>query len=221
MYRQLGHSCADGDGTRRDGAGGARLRSVGRHAVWYSTEREGPPQASSVLATERADGYRAARLPGHETPHYPGVVMLFPLTIYTPSPWGFSVSVLEPEGPEHTLMRTLDWAPAGGWKGIPRAVRDVVRAARRNGPAKRRGRTSPSPGGGRVVRLADLDKHPLESGDFQLEDMWICEKIQRNLHSSKYRVGPMAEGPGAESPVTHFQRSVLDYLEGKAGEGVE
>ena len=197
-------------------------RPVGRHAVWYSTEREGPPQASSVLAAEQADGYRAARLPGHETPHYPGVVMLFPLTIYTPSPWGFSVSVLEPEGPEHTCLRTLDWAPAGGWKGLrlPRAVRDVVRAVRRSGPAKRRGRTPP-PGGGRVVRLADLDRHPLDSGDFQLEDMWICEKIQRNLHSSKYRVGPMAEGPGAESPVTHFQRSVLDYLEGKAGEGGE
>ena len=99
-------------------------------------------------------------------------------------------------------------------------MRDVARAARRSGPAKRRGRTPP-PGGARVVRLADLEKHPLDSGDFQLEDMWICEKIQRNLHSPKYRVGPMAEGPGAESPVTHFQRSVLDYLEGKAGEGVE
>ena len=99
-------------------------------------------------------------------------------------------------------------------------VRDMARAARRSGPAQRCGRT-PLPGGGRVVRLADLDKHPLDSGGFQLEDMWICEKIQRNLHSSKYRVGPMAEGPGAESPVTRFQRSVLDYLEGMAGEGVE
>ena len=126
--------------------------------------------------------------------------MLFPLTIYTPSPWGFSVSVLEPEGPEHTLMRTLDWAPAGGGKGIPRALRDMVRAARRSGQAKRRGRTPP-PGGARVVRLADLEKHPLDSGDFQLEDMWICEKIQRNLHSSKYRVGPIPPVCGPCVPV--------------------
>ena len=42
--------------------------------------------------------------------------------------------------------------------------------------------------------------------------MWICEKIQRNLRSPKYAVGPMANGPGAESPVTHFQQSVLDCL---------
>ena len=49
--------------------------------------------------------------------------------------------------------------------------------------------------------------------------MWICEKIQRGVHSPKYEVGPMANGPGAESPVTHFQQSVLDYLEGRAGAG--
>ena len=171
-------------------------RRVGRHAVWYSTERDGPPQASSVLSAELADRAGAKRLPGHETPQYPGVVMLFPLTVYSPHPWGFNVSVLEPAGPERTNLRTLSWVPGGlrGW--FNRDVRD-----------------------GEAVRLAYLKKHPLESGDFQLEDMWICEKIQRGVRSPKYEVGPMANGPGAESPVTHFQQSVLDYLEGGAGAG--
>ena len=168
-------------------------RRVGRHAMWYSTEREGPPQASSILTEKLADDAWAKRLPGHETPHYPGVVMLFPLTVYTPNPWGFYVSIIEPTGPESTNLRALSWVPEGirGWFSDERS-------------------------NGEVVRLDDLKEHPLESGNFQLEDMWICEKIQRNLRSPKYAVGPMANGPGAESPVTHFQQSVLDYLNGGA-----
>ena len=171
-------------------------RRVGRHAVWYSTERDGPAQASSVLASQLADDAGAKRLPGHEVPRYPGVVALFPLTFYSPSPWGFYVSVLEPVGPERTDLRTLSWVPEGFW-----------------------GRFSASGSDGEVVRLKDLKEHPLESGNFQLEDMWICEKIQRSLRSPKYAVGPMATGPGAESPVTHFQQSVLDYLGDRATAG--
>ena len=157
-------------------------RRVGRHAMWYSTEREGPPQASSILTEKLADDAWAKRLPGHETPHYPGVVMLFPLTVYTPNPWGFYVSIIEPTGPESTNLRALSWVPEG--------IRGWLSEGRSNGE---------------VVRLEDLEEHPLESGNFQMEDMWICEKIQRNLRSPKYAVGPMANGPGAESPVTHFQ----------------
>ena len=177
-------------------------RSVGRHAVWYSTEREGPPQASSILSAELADGAGAKRLAGHETPLYPGVVMLFPLTVYSPNPWGLYVSVLEPIGPERTNLRTLSWVPEGFWG---RLWEDWGEGS--------------EGGEGKVVRLADLKEHPLKSGNFQLEDMWICEKIQRNVRSPKYAVGPMASGPGAESPVTHFQQSVLDYLDGRAAVG--
>ena len=164
-------------------------RRVGRHAVWYSIERDGPPQASSVLTEQMVDGAGGRRLPGHEPAAYPGVVMLFPLTIFTPNPWGFSVSILEPVDVETTLMRVLNWAPEGARQGVP----DVSK--------------EPS-----IFRLGDLDGHPLESGNFQIEDMWICEKIQRNLHSPKFEVGPLADGAGAEAPITHFQQSVLDYL---------
>ena len=168
-------------------------RRVGRHAVWYSTEREGRPESSSVLTERLVDGVGARRLPGHESPTYPGVVMLFPLTILAPNPWGFSVSVLEPVDVETTVMRVRNWLPKGSRRGV----------------------FEPS-GEASLVRLADLDDHPLESGDFQVEDMWICEKIQRNLHSPKFEVGPLADGPGAEGPITHFQRSVLDYVDRSA-----
>ena len=171
-------------------------RRVGRHAVWYSTEREGRPESSSVLTERIVEGAGGRRLPGHETPTYPGVVMLFPLTIVAPHPWGFSVSILEPVDAETTLMRVRNWLPQGSRRGV----------------------FEPS-GEASVVRLDDLEAHPLESGDFQIEDMWICEKIQRNLHSPKFEVGPLADGPGAEGPVTHFQQSVLDYVGDGAGRG--
>ena len=164
-------------------------RRVGRHAVWYSTERDGPPQASSVLTEQMVDGAGGRRLPGHESAPYPGVVMLFPLTILALNPWGFSVSILEPVDVGTTLMRVLNWAPEGARQG----VLDVSE--------------EPS-----IFRLGDLDGHPLESGNFQIEDMWICEKIQRNLRSPKFEVGPLADGPGAEGPITHFQQSVLDHV---------
>lgn len=163
-------------------------RRAGRNVVWYSTERDGAPQSNSILSAQIADGYGAQRLPGHEEAPYPGVVMLFPLTILSPSPWGFYVSVLEPKGPERTDMRTYSWAPAGS-------------AGRFNIGE----RVEP-------VRLVDLQEHPLETGNFQIEDMWIVEKIQRNVRSPKFSIGPLAQGAGAESPITHFQESVLEYL---------
>ena len=45
--------------------------------------------------------------------------------------------------------------------------------------------------------MTDLDEHPLQTGNFQLEDMCIVEKVQRNLHSPLFEVGPLAIGDGA------------------------
>ncbi len=118
--------------------------------------------------------------------------MLFPLTILSPSPWGFYISLLEPTGPEQTMMRVFSWAPEGS-------------GGRFNGESDAVAANEP-------VRLADLEGHPLESGNFQIEDMWICEKIQRTLRSPNFEVGPLANGPGAERPLMHFQQSVLDFV---------
>ncbi len=163
-------------------------KPAGRNVVWYSTERDGEPQSNSILSAATSDDYDAPRLPGHEQAFYPGVVMLFPLTILSPSPWGFYVSMLEPVSPEITNMRVYSWAPAGS--------RGRMNAQRPDGP----------------IKLSDLKDHPLDSGNFQIEDMWICEKIQRNLRSPNFKVGPLADGAGAEAPLMHFQESVLDYV---------
>ncbi len=162
---------------------------AGRNHVWYSTEWEGERRSNTKLSVQMSDRYNAPRLHEYEETTYPGVVMLFPLTILSPSPWGFYVSVLEPKGPELTYMRTLAWAPGDGED--------------RFGISGKRAEP---------VRLEDLDKHPLESGNFQLEDMWIVEKVQRNLHSPNYQVGPLAQGDGAENPLTEFQRQILEFV---------
>ncbi len=86
-------------------------KAVGRNVVWYSTEREGRPQSNSVLSAEITDGRGTPRIPGHELALYPGVVMMFPLTILSPSPWGFYVSLLEPISPEATNLLVYSWAP--------------------------------------------------------------------------------------------------------------
>ncbi|MEM7018604.1 MAG: aromatic ring-hydroxylating dioxygenase subunit alpha [Pseudomonadota bacterium] len=165
---------------------------VGRNVVWYSTERDGFPQAISELSEQYADMSGAKRIPGHEKPNYPGVVMLFPLTILSPNPWGMYISILEPVSPEVTNMRTMSWVPKGSTGRFNFGMADSK---------------MPAP-----IRLSEQDVHPLESGNFQLEDMWICEKIQRNLRSPNFAVGPLADGSGAEAPLMHFQQSVLEYL---------
>ena len=161
---------------------------VGRNHVWYSTERNGERRSNTLLSVSTADGYGASRLHGDDEAIYPGVVMLFPLTILSPSPWGMYVSLLEPAGPELTHMRTLSWAPGGSGGRF-----DIGQ------------RTEP-------VRLVDLKEHPLDSGNFQVEDMWIVEKIQRNLRSPRYAAGPLAAGAGAEAPIGEFQEQLLEFV---------
>lgn len=162
---------------------------AGRHHLWYSTERGGQRRSNTLLTAQIADQHGSARLHSDDAAAYPGVVMLFPLTILSPSPWGFYISVLEPKGPESTLLRTQAWSPGGD-------------GGRFRLDAERRA----------PLRLVDIEGDPRDSGNFQIEDMWIVEKIQRNLHSPHYRVGPLARGRGAEEPIVEFQREVLDFV---------
>ncbi|MEM7100542.1 MAG: SRPBCC family protein [Pseudomonadota bacterium] len=165
--------------------------AVGPHHLWYSTET-GAKKSNTLLSVASAESNFVPRLHGDDEANYPGVVMLFPLTILSPSPWGFYVSILEPAGPEKTFMRTLAWSPGG----------DGGRFKIKDGPHE-------------PIRTRDLDKHPLETGNFQIEDMWIVEKVQRNLHSPLYKVGPFAQGMGAETPLYQFQNTVLQSIQRK------
>ena len=171
----------------------------GQNLIWYSTEREGEKRALPTLVESMLGDLWARKIDNQDEGRYGGVYMLFPSTIVTPSAYGVTVSQLVPVSAGVTLLKARTWAPAGSLGRYGRA-RDM------EGYDKARG----------VISSAQWKKHPLESGDFQMEDVWICEKMQRSLMSPAYRVGALARGAGAEAPIEHFQRCLLDYLPAEA-----
>ena len=54
---------------------------VGDHVVWYSTEQDGKKKSNTLLTSKLSETYGSKMIPGAEMADYPGVVMLFPLTI--------------------------------------------------------------------------------------------------------------------------------------------
>ena len=55
------------------------------------------------------------------------------------------------------------------------------------------------------------EDHPLGSGDFMREDVYVCEQMQKSLHSAYFEFGPSAEF--GESSIRGFQQRVLNWLE--------
>lgn len=174
----------------------------GRHLVWYSTET-GRKTCLPQTVAEAAGGGPAGAIEGAESGEYGGVFLLFPNTIVTATPTELTVSRLEGVAAGVTRLSARVWRRSGaGWpKWFDRE--DVADAPGYD----------PSSG---VFRLSHLDRHPLETDDFHWEDVWVCEKMQRSLHSPMYRVGRLAAGAGAEAPLEVFQRNVLDYMDSAA-----
>lgn len=168
----------------------------GRHLVWYSTERKGVKHRIPEYLEGEIGKYRPKTIKGAEKPGYGGVYMLFPTTIVTPSPYSFTVSVLEPVDADTTLLRARSWSPKG-FRAYREKLSDIP------GYDKASGR----------VHSWNWTQHPLETGDFQTEDVWICEKMQRALHSPAYSVGGLARGAGGEAPLDFFQSLVREAVD--------
>lgn len=63
-----------------------------------------------------------------------------------------------------------------------------------------------------LIRLSDVD-NPLSSGDFMMEDIYVCEKLQESMASPKFQTGPMAMG--FEDTIVHYQTHILNILSKK------
>ena len=170
----------------------------GRHLVWYSTETGRRTCLPEGIARTAA-GSSALPIEGAESGEYGGVFVLFPSTIVTASPGELSVSRLQGMAADTCRLSVQVWrrkqAAWPQWLG----GEDITDAPGYDAASG-------------VFRLAHLPSHPLETGDFHWEDVWVCEKMQRSLQSPSYRVGRLAVGPGAEAPLEVFQRNLLDYL---------
>lgn len=165
---------------------------AGDHLIWYATEdgirhrlpKKVRDKAGSVGIIESA-----------KTPGYGGVYHLFPATIIVPTPYGLSVSTLHPTLPGRCRMNVRHWV--GPWQS--RDERKHIQGFdRKTG----------------VISSDNWTMHPLETGDFQTEDVWICEKVQRGLQSPAYEHGPLAQGAGAEDPIRWFHETLLSRMEG-------
>ncbi|MEM7173062.1 MAG: aromatic ring-hydroxylating dioxygenase subunit alpha [Pseudomonadota bacterium] len=167
----------------------------GRHLVWWSTERDGTRHRIPEFVEKAAGGIGYGTVKGAELPGYPGVYMIFPTTILTPNPWGFSISTMEPVDATTTLLRFRNWAPKGLLSYSYRA-KDIP---------------GYDPASG-LIKSSHWTQHPLETGDFQTEDVWICEKVQRGLASPHHSVGGLARGSGGEAALDFFQQCILEAV---------
>ncbi|MEX0285988.1 MAG: aromatic ring-hydroxylating dioxygenase subunit alpha [Paracoccaceae bacterium] len=167
----------------------------GENMVWYSTERDGIRNRIPKFIEDQAAGSGAATVPGADVPGYGGVYYLFPTTLITPSPWSLTVSRLIPVSPDETLMRSRTWVP-NSWFAATERAKDAPGYSAETGEIDSRNWT----------------QHPLETGDFQTEDIWVCEKMQRSLLGARYAVGPLARGAGGEELLPAFQRILANYM---------
>ena len=169
--------------------------TFGRHMVWWSTERGGVKHRIPQFVENAAKGTGMNVVKGAEVPGYGGVYLLFPTTILTPNPWGFTISTVEPVTANTTRLRVRNWAPKG-WLSYTFRAKDIPGYDKESG----------------LIKSSHWTKHPLETGDFQTEDVWVCEKMQRALQSPRHEVGHLALGSGGEAALDFFQQCVLEYV---------
>ena len=155
---------------------------AGDHMVWYATDAETRHRLPSKIRKE-AKGVKMVK--GTEAAGYGGVYFLFPTTLIVPTPYGFSVSSLIPTGAGRCRMDVRTWVGPGPSLDVRKYIPGYDKASG-------------------IISSDNWTQPPLETGDFQTEDVWICEKIQRGISSPGYEPGPLAEGAGAEDPIEWF-----------------
>ncbi|MEM9727569.1 MAG: aromatic ring-hydroxylating dioxygenase subunit alpha [Myxococcota bacterium] len=155
---------------------------AGEHMLWYSTEGETRHRLPLRFRTKAS---RVGVIKSAATPCYPGVCYLFPATVLLITPHGLSLSTLQPVAPDRCRMHSRQWV--GPWQST-----DLRRFV---------------PGYDKKTNTVSSDrwkKHPLDTGDFQTEDVWACEKVQRGMESPAYEHGPLSRGAGAEDGIRVF-----------------
>jgi len=166
----------------------------GRHMVWYALD-SGAKNRLPQAVIEAAENHGSKKIRGTEEPGYGGVYFFFPNLLITASPYSFTLILVEPQNADSTHRRVRNWGPTG-WGAYTEKLRDFPGYDRESG----------------LIRSSHWKEHPLETGDFQTEDVWVCEKMQRSLHSPAYEVGALAQGAGGEAPLAFFQAQVAEMV---------
>ena len=165
----------------------------GEHMVWFVTDENGVRHSLPAKVRKEYRDANAKTIVGADQADYGGVYYLFPTTLIMASPYQFSVSSLVATGPGRCALRVRYWADP---ENDDEAFEEIPGFDAESG----------------VISSDHWTIHPLESNDFQTEDVWICEKVQRGLASPGFEHGPIAKGAGAEEPISWFHELVLDRV---------
>jgi phenylpropionate dioxygenase-like ring-hydroxylating dioxygenase large terminal subunit len=164
---------------------------VGRHWVFMS-HGESPNRTESHYTP----------IPGVDTSgRHPVVWQFFPNSGVLASSIFFSAYTIVPVGPEQCYLELRTWM-------MPKEAQDPTKKPAR--PSGTSGHGHIMADGKRYISIETLSCPAMETLDFQIEDMWVCEQQQKALHSPMFKVGPLADV--GETSLTFFQANVLDFV---------
>lgn len=165
----------------------------GPHLLWYATDEDNTRHSMPLKFRKEAKSVWLKPIKAAKDPGYAGVFHLFPTTLIAATPYTFSISTLIPLEAGKCRME----------------VRHFI------GPGQRKDERKHIPGYDSktgIISSKNWAKTALDTGDFQTEDVWICEKLQRGLNSPAFERGPLAKGAGAEDPIMWFHKNILAVL---------
>ena len=172
----------------------------GRHMIFVNQEGTGSQRASADLP----------RIHPSDVEPYPGIYFFFPGFFTLPSPGMFLTTEVIALAPNKTRVTGRAYcAPGGEQKALA-----LIEALFPTPGRKAYQGEDPEP-----VTIRNIEGHPLESGNFQLEDMWICERMQQAMESPAHQTGRLALA--GESGVIQLQRNVLDFVPLQRGREVD
>ncbi|MCV0424894.1 MAG: aromatic ring-hydroxylating dioxygenase subunit alpha [Roseibium sp.] len=166
-------------------------KQAGDHMIWYANEDGVRHRLPKKIRDENGS---VGTIKSAERTGYGGVYFLFPQTLIVPTPYGLSLTSVKPMTPNTSRLAIRHWV--GPWQALDER-KHIPGYDRKTG----------------IISSDNWTQHPLETGDFQTEDVWICEKVQRGLNSPAFEAGPLSRGVGAEDPINWFHHSLLTKLQ--------
>lgn len=164
------------------------------HMIWYAVDQQDLRHSLPAKSRKEAKAWRARRIESANMTGYGGVYFLFPNTLITTTPYSLSISRLKPTSAGTCNMTVRHFGRKGDAKDQRKHIPGYDKSSD-------------------IIRSELWTKPALESGDFQTEDIWICEKVQKGLTSPSYEAGPLSSGSGAEDPISWFHDSLLSRID--------
>ena len=168
-----------------------KLTIGGRHMLYSNPDGSSASRASSGLIPIHDESARA----------YPNIYFFFPSFFALPSEGMFLTSEIVPIDARNTRMTGRAFCAPGAEANALRIMQGLFPLP---------GHEYSGEGTIGPITVRNIEGDPMSSGNFQLEDMWVCERMQLAMESPAYEAGQLALA--GETGVTKLQRNVLDFV---------